>query len=430
MPSTSDIHLVHHRGRPTMARRVAPVVRNFFIVVAVVLVSTVSVGSIYLTSIAGRISDNALDISNGESPVPVEDPPLLGAFEGGFNILAVGADNVEGQSGAFGERDGASLNDVNILLHVAADHQSAVIVSLPRDLVIPGPSCTDPETGREYSAVSAQALNTAFSRGGLGCVVATVSELTGLDIAYAGLFTFEGTVNMADAVGGVPICVTAAVDDPASGLVLDEGVNVVQGEQALAYLRSRDGVGDGGDLSRISSQQAYMSSLLRVIKSTDTLTDVRKMFGLANATAENVKLSTTLSSPTTMVSMALTLKDLDLDRMSLVTYPSRANPADVNKLVPSEPYATNLMEKLQNDEPFLLGDDALRAGVEEIVATDAPVAPGATTDPVDPTAPATTDPADPAVTPTDLPVAAGEPEVLNGVQGQTANQETCSVARD
>jgi LCP family protein required for cell wall assembly len=425
MPSTSDIPLVHHRRRPTMGRRIAPVVRYFFIAVAVVLVSVVSVGSIYLNSIAGQISDNALDISNGEVAVPIEDPPLLGAFEGGFNILAVGADNVDGQSAAFGERDGASLNDVNILFHVAADHQSAVIVSLPRDLVIPGPECTDPVTGDEYGAVSAQALNTAISRGGLGCVVATVSELTGLDIAYAGLFTFEGTVAMADAVGGVPICVTAAIDDPASGLVLDEGVNVVQGQQALAYLRSRDGVGDGGDLSRISSQQAYMSSLLRVIKSNETLTDVRKMFGLANATAENVKLSTTLSSPTTMVSMALTLKDLDLDRMSLVTYPSRENPANVNKLVPAEPAASQLMEKLQNDELFLLGDDALRDSVEEVPAA---ADPSATAAPVDPEA--TAAPADPAATADPAAPADGQPEVLDGVQGQTANQETCSVARD
>jgi LCP family protein required for cell wall assembly len=428
MPSSRASILVHHRRKPSTARRALPVLRFISIALAVVLVSTVSVGSIYVTSFASRVSDNALDIGNGEVLVPEEDPPLLGAFEGGFNILAVGADNVDGQSAQFGERHGATLNDVNILLHVAADHQSAVIVSLPRDLVIPGPACTDPVTGDEFSAVSAQPLNSAFSRGGLGCVVATVSDLTGLDIAYAGLFTFEGTVAMADAVGGVPICVTDAINDPDSGLVLDKGTNIVEGQQALAYLRSRSGVGDGGDLSRISSQQAYMSSLLRVIKSNETLTNPSKVFGLASATAENVQLSTTLSSPTTMVSMALTLKDLDLDRMSLVTYPSRANPADVNKLVPAQPAARELNEKLQNDEVFLLGDDALRDSVEEVTGTaDPSAAPADPAASADPTAPA--DPASPAPDATEQPIAAGGPEVLAGVQGQTASQQTCSVAR-
>jgi hypothetical protein len=202
----------------------------------------------------------------------------------------------------------------------------------------------------------------------------------------------------------------------------------VQGQQALAYLRSRSGVGDGGDLSRITSQQAYMSSLLRVIKSNETLTDVRKVFGLASATAENVQLSTTLSSPTTMVSMALTLKDLDLDRMSLVTYPSRPNPANLNKLVPAQPAADDLNEKLQNDEVFLLGDDALRDGIEEIPASAdpsaAPADPAATASPANPAAPASPTPGA-----TDQPIASGEPEVLAGVQGQTASQQTCSVAR-
>ena len=60
---------------------------------------------------------------------------------------------------------------------------------------------------RDAPAMSAQPLNTAYARGGLGCVVATVENLTQVKIPYAALFSFEGTVKMADAV---LVCATAA----------------------------------------------------------------------------------------------------------------------------------------------------------------------------------------------------------------------------
>jgi LCP family protein required for cell wall assembly len=423
MPASSNAaaaspleRVVRHRGRSGRSRVAITGLKFVAAALAVVLVSGASIASVYTWRISHTISSNDVDISNGGNDT-VAEPPSYGAFDGGFNVLAVGADNIAGQDAAFGERD-AELNDVNILLHVSADHTSATVVSFPRDLVIPGPACTDPETGDEYSAVYAQALNSAYGRGGLGCVVATVSELTGLDIPYAGLFTFGGTVAMSDAVGGVPICLETAIKDPYSGLDLPEGVSVVQGQQALAYLRSRHGVGDGGDLSRISSQQAYMSSMMRVMKSDATLTNPGKILGLANAAAENVILSNTLSPLPTMVSLALTLKDLDLDNMTFVTFPTVTDPNDVNKLVPDGTLAAELVTKLQNDQPVKLDANALRDG--SIVGADGTV--------VDPAVP-TEEAIDPV---TGLPSAAAttdpDADVVAGLQGQSAAQETCSAA--
>ncbi|MCU1403698.1 MAG: LytR family transcriptional regulator [Glaciihabitans sp.] len=399
-----------HRRRPTWHARLRPLIRFSAATVLIILASGGSVGAIYAASLTDRLANNAVDISNGGAAV-VAAPPGIGEFDGGFNVLAVGADNVDGQSEAFGERTG-SLNDVNILLHVSADHQSAVVISLPRDLVIPGPACVDPKTQKNYPAVSAQMINTSFQRGGLGCVVATVSELTGLDIPYAGLFSFEGTVAMSDAVGGVPVCLISAINDPASGLDLPAGTSVVQGQQALAYLRARKEVGDGGDLGRISSQQAYMSSLMRVMKSSDTLSSPGKLIGLAEAATENVKLSTSLAPLTTMVSLALALKDLDLDQMTFVTYPTLPDPADPNRLVPDDNLAAQLMDRVTSDESFVLGAEALRGSVTTDPALEIPEIP--LTD-----AEGTAVPDDVATT----------TPVIDGLQGQSASQQTCSVAK-
>lgn len=395
-----------------------PVLRITAASLAVVLVSGVSVASFAIWQLGAKVSDNAVDISNGKEE-PVAPPPALGAFEGGFNILAVGADNSAVQGEEYGDRGSAILNDVNMIFHVAADHKSAVVLSLPRDLVIPHPECVDPATQEKFGAMSAQPLNDAFARGGLGCVRSTVEKLTGLSIPYAATFTFAGTVAMSDAVGGVPICLDTAVNDPASGLDLPAGTSVVSGQQALSYLRSREGVGDGSDLSRISSQQAYMSSLMRVMKSSQTLTDVSKVLNLANAAAENVSLSQSLANLTTMASMALTLKDLDLEKLVFVQYPNLPDPDNRYKIIPNRELANRLIEKIQADQPFALDQSAL--GAEVTIDPNAPITEAPLPDAaVDAPPPAET------VAPTNPTV--GAPEILEGLRGQTANQQTCSVA--
>ena len=58
-----------------------------------------------------------------------DEIPQIGAIEGGVNFLLVGSDSREGQDPVFGEEDGAVLNDVNMIVHIAADHKSAVVVS-------------------------------------------------------------------------------------------------------------------------------------------------------------------------------------------------------------------------------------------------------------------------------------------------------------
>lgn len=419
--SKTAVPIARHQKRLSAWRsRILPLIQATAVTLAVLLVSGATVASIAVAKLTTAVSNNAVDISNGTDE-PTPQSVTLGAFEGGFNILAVGADNAEGQFDA-DARDGGTLNDVNILFHVSADHQSAVALSLPRDLVIPQPHCVDPVSGEEFGAVSAQPLNAAYERGGLGCVKSTIEELTGLSIPYAALFTFAGTVAMSDAVGGVPICLNEAVFDDKSGLDLPAGTSVVSGQQALSYLRSRAGVGDGSDLSRISSQQAYMSSLMRVMKSSETLTNVPKLLSLATAAAENVSLSQSLANLNTMAGMALTLKDLNLDKLVFAQFPVVEDPDDVNKVVPDEELAALLMAKIAADEPFTLSADSLSSAVtlDPAAPQATPTTPGEGPSEGGTTPPATDASATPAPTP--------GPEVINGVKGQLGSQQTCSVA--
>jgi LCP family protein required for cell wall assembly len=406
----SKIKGIARHGRLRRRSTVRGIVTVLAAGLAVLLVSTVAVAGIAVWQLSSRVAGNSIDIAGSDEPAP---PPNLGAFESGFNILIVGVDNDAAQGLAYGERDTA-LNDVNILVHVSADHSNAVVVSIPRDLIVPHPECSNADTGEEFSALSAAPINDAMARGGLPCVVNTVEGLTGLDIPYAGLTSFSGVVQMSDAVGGVPICLTEAIDDPLANLNLPAGTSVVSGETALGFLRSRHGVGDGSDLSRISSQQIYLASLMRTVQGDGTLTDLSKLYGLANAASENISLSSSLARTDTMVSMALAIKDLDLEKMVFVQYPGSTDDPDFpGKVVPTQDLADQLFAKIAADEPFSLPtEEPTGEPTEEAEVADPPAETAPGTEP----------------TGTEPPVAAAPPAPIDGITGRTAGDESCAQA--
>src|SRR5690606_6673831 len=139
----------------------------------------------------------------------------------------------------------------------------------------------------------------------------------------AGMVNFQGVAELSTAVGGVKVCVDGPIYDKDSGLRLPSaGEYTLKGGGALAFLRTRKGVGDGSDLGRISSQQVYLSSLIRTLKSDGTLTDLGKLYNIANVAVNNMKLSSGLANVNTMVAMAQVLKNLPLERVMFVQYPT------------------------------------------------------------------------------------------------------------
>lgn len=400
-------------------RRAAGTIFSFIAAaLAVVLVSGTSVAAITFNSIYSKTDVVAL---YGDTAGP---PPQIGAIEGGFNILIVGTDSRVGQGGLGGEDEGSELNDVNMLLHVSQDQTNAVAISFPRDMVVGIPECewTD---GSGTKAYSTEPINVAMYYGGLACVAATVTELTGLPIQFAGLIGFRGVVAMSDAIGGVDVCTTGPVIDEYSGVnIPSAGTWSLQGEQALAFLRTRHGVGDGSDLTRISSQQVYLSSLVRKLKSDGVLSNPAVLYNLANAAVSNMTLSSSLADVPTMVSIALALKDIPLERVTFVQYPGNTGGSGIyaGKVRPNTALGDEMMALVAADQPFLLSQAGDDRGSESV---DAPVEVPVKT-PTDLTNP---DPEPTAVA--EVPVDnTGLPVLSSQIRGQTAANYTCSVANE
>lgn len=369
--ATTPVIARHGRlGRPSAARTVA---KGVAMGVTVLLVSGLSVVTIAAWDLNRSVQANTVDISDGTEQTTVG----VGALDGGFNVLLAGSDTRQGQGDGYGKTDGA-LNDVNMVLHVSADHSQASVVSLPRDMVVPIPACARSDGSGTAPAQSAAPLNTALSDGGLPCVAKTVAQFTGLDIPYAALIEFNGVIEMSNAVGGVPVCLASPLKDKRTDLDLPAGVTPLQGKQALQFLRTRHAVGDGSDLARISNQQVFLSALVRTMKQSSTLSDPTRVYGLAKAAVDNMQRSTSLDYQT-MASMALALKDIPLDQVHFLQYPGTTAGTGVytGKVQPLKTDGDQLMQLLKTDAPFEVkaGNTGLGAVAEQPAAsTPAPSA--------------------------------------------------------
>ena len=242
-----------------------------------------------------------------------------------------------------------------------------------------------------------------LSRGGLGCVATAVESLTGSRIRFAAQISFQGVIELSTAVGGVPICFTGPIDDPRSGLSIPSaGTFDLSGEQALALLRSRHGVGDGSDLARISTQQVFLSSLARTLRARATLADPVRLYAIADTASRTMVLSTDLADPGTLASLATTVAGIPVETMALVTYPYLPHG---NRVVPA-------------DQPLHL--DASHTGRGATTAQPTPTTPRA------PAAPARSG-GGPSTSGGPAPTSPTASSLPKNVDGQNADQATCVV---
>jgi LCP family protein required for cell wall assembly len=397
-------------GRLRSPGLVGAVLRIVAIGLCVVVVAGASIGAIAYQRLTANVSRNTVALPGDTTT----DIPQIGAYSGTVNLLLVGSDTRNGQKGHYGSNPGSTLNDVNILIHISADHTKATVISFPRDLYVSRPDCTDPsDTSKTLPGATGVKINSTLEYGGLGCVRDTVAALTGMTIPFAALITFDGVVEMSNAVGGVSVCVASAINDDYTGLHLSKGEHTIKGATALKFLRTRHGVGDGSDVTRISSQQVFLSSLVRKIKSNATLSDVTKLYGLASAASQSMSLSSSLANVDTMVSIGRAVAGIPLSQFVLVQYPTTLYG---DGLVANTSSATTLIDAVKADKTLKLAkkQTGATAGSGSVEASSSPSASSTPTSTSTPTSSASSDTVD-------LP---------STVVGQTVEQQTCSVGND
>ncbi|GAA2451821.1 LCP family protein [Streptomyces glaucus] len=289
-----------------------------------------------------------------------------GASTGGFskdkaiNILLIGTDKRTGAGNeSYGDKGSVGHADTTILLHVSKDRTNATALSIPRDLIVDIPDC--PTTREDGSTEVIPGSQNARFNSSLGqdgrtpsCTMRTVTELTGITPDNFMVADFNAVKTLTTAVGGVEVCLAKDIDDPDSHLKLSKGTHTIQGEQALAFVRTRHAVGTGGDLSRIGLQQQFLSALMRKLKSNDTLTSPSKMIKLAEAGTEALTVDSQLNSITKLKDLGLELGKLNTKNLTFTTVPVQDNPAETVKatVVIDESKAPQVFDMIKNDVSF------------------------------------------------------------------------------
>lgn len=273
-----------------------------------------------------------------EAPLPTE----------AVNILVLGSDSRSGQENQAlgGGSSTGARSDTAMVVHIDAGRTTATVVSIPRDTLVTRPSCPL-ESGGSTSAAYGAMFNSAYSVGGPVCAVKTVESITNVRMDHYIEIDFSGFAKLVDALGGVTVTTDEDIDDDDSHLTLKAGTHHLNGKQALAFARTRHGIGDGSDLGRIGLQQKLVKALLEQISSTNLLTRPTKLYSVADAITGSLTTDTGLDSLTELMSLGESLKGLSSDEVRTVTMPVVTAPSDPNRVVAKEPAASELWESLR-----------------------------------------------------------------------------------
>ncbi|MEU9546143.1 LCP family protein [Streptomyces mirabilis] len=317
---------------------------------AFVLVAVSAAGYLYLKHLEGNVSTTDVG-SAGKKGFSKDEA---------FNILIIGTDKRTGAGNeGYGDAGSVGHADTNIMLHVSKDRTNATALSIPRDLIVDVPDCPTKQpdgTTKVVPGTQNVRFNTSLGQDGRdpGCTMRTVKAVTGIPVDHFMMADFNAVKTLTSAVGGVDVCVAHAVNDKESHLKLPAGKSTVEGEQALAFVRTRHSFGNQGDLDRIKVQQQFLGSLMRKMASGDTLSNPAKLFSLAEAATKALTVDTGIGKVSTLKDVALELKKVPTKNITFTTVPVLDNPAEKVKatVVVNQSQAPAVFDAIKDDVSF------------------------------------------------------------------------------
>ncbi|MDD3227389.1 MAG: LCP family protein [Tissierellia bacterium] len=162
-----------------------------------------------------------------------------------FNILLVGLEN--------------QRTDTIIAISYDTESKTADLISLPRDTYLPRNADEDAEFKK---------INAIYAQEGIEGLTIRVQELLGIPIEKYAVIDYEAVIACVELIGGVEVNVpfhmeySDPYDDPPLYIDISEGVQLLNGEQSLKFLRYRKGY-DNQDLGRIEAQQQFIKSAVK-----------------------------------------------------------------------------------------------------------------------------------------------------------------------
>jgi LCP family protein required for cell wall assembly len=269
-------------------------------------------------------------------------------FNNSLNILVIGSDSRRGKNAKFGPHISGQRSDTIMVLHLSPGLKHAIVLSVPRDSVVPILPCARAPGAPGQSAQPGQVeqINATFALGGPACLWKTIEQTTHLRLDHFAELNFTGFEHVINDLGGVNICLPYAINDARSNLHLSRGQHHVWGAEALAYWRVRY-IGLGSDLERIQRDQYLMASLAQKVKQTDLFGDPAKVYKVVSDVASSLTTDSGLNQGM-LISLATSLRNLKLSDVHFIQVPTVAYPQNKD-WVQWAPQASTLFGAIAHD---------------------------------------------------------------------------------
>lgn len=263
---------------PTKTRRTTRWVVGILGGVAILVVLGLVAATSYVATVTQSVSDNLkrgpelppdIPVNQAEPPRPAKEAAAASAV----NYVLMGSDSLTGEASQ-------GRSDVLMVLHLAADRQSAALISFPRDLYV-----SIPGHGKDK-------INAAYALGGTPLTVRTLEGLLDTRMDHVALIDFAGFISLTDQLGGV------TVNNPhpsvSGGYKFPVGSITISGEEALAYVRERKQL-PRGDLDRAERQRLVTRAVLKKGMSKKLLANPVAFNRFAKGLAEQVTVDEDLA---------------------------------------------------------------------------------------------------------------------------------------
>ncbi|MDD2190284.1 MAG: LCP family protein [Eubacteriales bacterium] len=320
------------RGNGTAARKqwnpAASFLRTFFIAFIVFLILCTPTLAFF-----DKVTDYNPWADGGnislEEDLPViidENSPFFEAFKdkNRANVLILGVN--------------ANLTDTIMVASFDMDAKHVDLISIPRDTYY---------HRKGYNGDGENKLNAAYRGDPLNTAKAVNEILLGMPINYYAIVDYKGVETIVDSMGGVPMTIRKGgmyykdpYDKPPLIISIPEGEQLLDGKQAVQFLRYRKGYLEG-DLGRVKAQQEFMKSAFRQCISFDLPKIAKTVFN-------NVESDITLGAATKLATKAIGISGDDIETYML---PNTAQPDPPFYVIPDAEKTAEMIYKIYSIEP-------------------------------------------------------------------------------
>jgi LCP family protein required for cell wall assembly len=271
------------------------------------------------------------------------------------------------------EDPGPGLTDVIIVAFLDPVDGKAGMISIPRDTWVEVPEFGSYKINQAFSLGEAY----GYPGGGPGILMETAGDLLGIEIDYYVQVDFEAFVVLVDAVDGVKVNVPAEIlvwpnaEMEGDMKRIEPGVQVLPGNLALGYVRTRDTL--EGDFGRTKRQQQVLVGLQKKIFSTDYLARlIPRLPGLYRELATHVETNLSLNQ---IIALGWKVKDINPQSVQTKVIKEPMVQAEINDenlyvLVPDLDRIRSIWQEMQEIDATPVPEPTQVITLEEYVAEE------------------------------------------------------------